>query len=453
MTADSPANAQADSELLSEILHTLKGGEDNERRRAIESDVPRLSDRKTARDELIRLLKFGRGKGAAEEPADPWERYHNAQVRSWAAGALARLCGSGDKKARDAVGDSLEKETEQIPRRWMLSYLHEMGTREDIEAAVRGEADAYRKKNRDSATHRSGLLALVILACWNDREAAQELEALLTGPGDDEDRWEVCKCAKLVGNCRHILEPLESVAQDKTKWDGIRLQAIEAIGRIESPAALRALGRVLQEENGPMLKEAAVEGLQSLSRSRRLWTVTDQLEKSGGTPYSVSDALLRALLDDNAQIRYRAAGALPAAMIDLGAYAEGDQQDYQQAQKQARIAAAEKVVGELVRDTVDPENDVPLLVDALRLIDPPEGEAAASVLRQFLFSEDVSEKQRAEQALKLVGGEKALQTLMNQRSEVLRTYSDLLAKADEPIQQLFEETMHQAQSSFRISQW
>jgi len=51
-----------------------------------------------------------------------------------------------------------------------------------------------------------------------------------------------------------------------------------------------------------------------------------------------------------------------------------------------------------------------------------------------------------------VGGEKAVQTLMGQKSEVLRAYNELLSKTDEPIQDLFKETMRQAKFSFTVSQ-
>jgi hypothetical protein len=140
-------------------------------------------------------------------------------------------------------------------------------------------------------------------------------------------------------------------------------------------------------------------------------------------------------------------------MVDLKAYEDGDQEAYYKALAQARVLATEKVVSEIVCETVDLEKGVPLLVDALRVIDPSEGEVAATVLNKYLSNEDVSVKQRAEHALTRVGGEKAVQTLMGQKSEVLRVYNELLAKADEPIQDLFKETMRQAQRSFRISQW
>jgi len=180
----------------------------------------------------------------------------------------------------------------------------------------------------------------------------------------------------------------------------------------------------------------------------------DQMKKPGEASNSVADALTIALIDENAQIRHRAAEALPKSMIDLKAFKKIGDESYQKALVQARKPAIEKVVSKIVCEQVDVVKDLPLLVDALRVIEPPDAQTAAEVLNNpdYFYSEDISVRQRAKQALQLLGGAKALQTLMGQKSEVLNAYTELLSKADEPIQDLFKETMLQAQRSFSISQ-
>jgi len=446
---------QVDREMLYEILNILKKGSDDERIKVIKDKVPKLNNKQVARDEFILLLDYTRRED--EQDWVDWE-VSSEVVRSWAATALAGLFGTKDKPARTAIKHRLEKEEESLPRFWMLNALYRMGDRKEIESVVRGIAREYTEKpdnNQDpfanglEKNHRAGPLALAILASWEDREAAEELERKLKSP-DFELMWSVCRALAMV-SCRQMLAPLQSLAEDQKTWPDIRNKSVKAIGLIESPAAARVLGQLLTGSRDPILKESVIEGLEHLGQSRLVRELLKQLEEPGETSYSVADSLMVALMDDNAQIRRRAAEALHKVMINLKEVAEGGEEAYNKALDQARIPATEKVVDELVRERIDLKEGIPLLVEALRAIDP-DGEAAATVLTGYLNSDDLSVKQRAEHALKLVGGEKAVQTLMGQKSEVLQAYNDLLAKADEPIQELFKETMRQAQHSFSTSQ-
>jgi HEAT repeat protein len=429
-----PANSiteQSDRELLLGILDTMKEGDDNERHKAIEDQLPKVHDKEVARDNLILLLNDS-----------------EAEVRGWTATALAKLCGQEDEKARTAISQHLEKEVESLPHFWMLLALSRMGDKKEIESVVRSVAGDNRKEF-DYTNERSGPLALALLASWKDRDAIMRLETMLRSQVFDQ-MWLACRALQTV-SCREMLEPLRHVAKDLGTWPDIRNKCVKALSKIESPAAIQALGQVLTGERDAIIKESAIEGLERLGQSS---LVRDMLYRLNQSPDCMADSLMLALMDKNAQIRHRAAEALPIVMINPKDYGDGSEEAKERALAQARIRAAKKVVGELVRERVDLNSGVPLLVDALRVIDPPEAEAAATVLTnsKYLYSDDVSVKQRVELALKLVGGEKAVQTLMGQKSEVLRTYNDLLTKADEPIQELFKETMRQAQQSFTISQ-
>jgi HEAT repeat protein len=447
---------QVDRELLYEILNTLKYGTDGERQKVVLETVPKLHNKQSARDEFILLLNY-----TTKEDAQGWDSWENpgSEVRGWAATALVLLCGTTDEIARTAVRHRLEKEEDPLPRYWMLDALYRMSDRKEIESVVRGIAEDYSKKTDQdqddpfedtwSQNHRAGPLALAILAVWGDREAIENLEGKLKSQ-NFELMWAVCRALAMV-SCREMLSPLQYVAEDQRTWPDIRNKSVKAISLIESPAATQVLGRLLANSRDPILKESIIEGLEHLGQSRLVRDMMKQLGETNKDSYSVADSLMVALMDNNAQIRRRAAEALHKVMVDLKDVEEGLEESYKKALNQARIPAAEKVVGELVRERTDLKEGIPLLVDALRAIDP-DGEAAATVLTRYLNSDDLSVKQRAEHALKLVGGEKAVQTLMGQKSEVLKAYNDLLAKADEPIQELFKETMRQAQRSFSTSQ-
>jgi HEAT repeat protein len=458
---------QTEQELLYEIMHVLKAGDMDECQKMVEEKLPKLQDKKAACNEIIGLMdsKTEEG-GTAREDLEP-------ESRGWIATALSR-CGTPDKVARTAIINWLKAEEEAIVRYWMLLALYRIGGRGNIESTVREIANQYiaqvkagmyqreyelEDESKDEPqdglekldNYRAGPLALAILASWKDRAAAGRLEEMLKSRKFDS-MWSVCRALEVV-SCREMLEPLQHVAEDLGTWPDIRNKSVKSLGLIESPAAARALGQVLNGSRDAIIKETAIEGLEHLGQSRLVREMLEDLEKAGEAPYSVSDSLMIALLDGNAQIRRRAAEALPKVLIDTKAYDEVNSDAYKKALAQARTPATQKVVKELVRESVDLEKSIPLLVDALRVIDPPEAEIAATALTTYLSSEDVSVKQRAAHALKILGGEKAVQTLMAQKSEVLRAYNDLLAKADEPIQELFKETMLQAQRSFSISQW
>ena len=456
-----PVTDQADSELLYEILYTLKEGNDDQRAEAIKNQVPKLRDKQAARERLIELLAYG-----AEEDKSAWAVQRYSEIRGWAATALEKLRSEDDRMVRGAIIKHLQTEKDAVARYWMVLALYRMGSPKDkdVVSVVTGIADGFEKYINSfgpidnpevegpmpGPDHRAGPLTLAILASWRNQGAAKTLEKMLRS-AHFEWMWSACRALEVV-SCREMLEPLRHVVEDPRTWPDVRNKAVIAIGLIESPAAARVLGQVLTGARDVIIKESAIEGLEQLGQSRLVRGMLDQLHRTGEAQYSVADSLMVALMDSNAQIRRRAAEALPKVMIDPQAYTDDDDEAYDKALAQARIPATGKAVSEIIRETVDVKTGIPLLVDALRVIDPPEAEAAATVLSKYLFSEDVSVKQRAEHALRLVGGEKAVQTLMGQKSEVLRTYNDLLARADEPIQALFRETMRQAQRSFNISQ-
>jgi HEAT repeat protein len=457
----------AERELLSEILFTIKNGDDEARRVAIYEKMSLLNNKKAARNELIKLLSHGvpteapaaKKKPAAAEESELEEKH--SEIRSWATTALAELVGKTDKTARQEVIKTLQREKEPTSRYWMLLATYLMGSQAEIKPVVDSIAQKYRvgilEKNfelayesPDEENDRAATLAIAIQANWGDEAAADCLDVLLQSSTFGL-MWSTCRALEVV-SVRELLGTLSAVATDRRTWPDIRNRCIGAIGNIESPAAARALSEILANERDPILRESVIQALVNLGTSKNVRTLLEKsLKKEKEKPFSISNSLLPALLDENAQIRHRAAEALIGIASDL----DRDQKDEdarKKADNQTRIEVSEKIVAELLNEKVDFANGVPKLVDALRIVDPPEAELASTVLTRYIYSDDVSVKNRAEHALKLLGGEKAVQTLIGQRSEVLRSYNELLSKADEPIQELFKETMRQARASFMISQ-
>lgn len=457
----------AERELLSEIVHTVKNGDDQLRDKVICEKIPQLKNKHAARDELIKLLGYGlvlkppHGKGGQPKyiESDPYS--NNFEARSWATTALAVLLGKHDKLARQQVIKSLEREPNPIGRYHMLIAAHKMGNRADIRGVVDNIAQDYRQKIQngkleeleefeDQPNERAAPLAIAIQATWGDAFAVDCLEALLKS-GTFGLMWSTCRALEMI-SVREMLGILSEVAADRRTWPDIRNRCILAIGKIESPSSAHALSNILATERDPILRETVIRGLVQLGTSKNIRGLLDKSpKKDGESPFSIADSLMPALFDENAQIRHRAAEAL-SKIINESDDNEQDEEKKKKAETKTRIDVSEKIVGELIKERVDFTTGVPKLVDALRVADPPEAESASMVLSRFLFDDDISVRRRAEHALKLLGGEKAVQTLIGQRSEVLRAYNDLLSKADEPIQELFKETMHQARQSFWISQ-
>jgi HEAT repeat protein len=419
---------------------------------------------------LIKVLNFGwaveeekphkKKEEELSEDGDPLQ----SEVRSWGTTALSelsKLTKTSDKIVRQAVIKCLMRETGPTSRYWMLLAAYEMSTPQgELKPVVEAIARKYRQgvaskkfeetfDSLDELNERAAPLAIAIQANWGDAGAVDCLEILLKS-AQFGLMWSACRALEVVG-VRELLNILTEVASDRRTWPDIRNRCIAAIGAIESPAAAHALSGLLATERDPILRESVIQGLVNLGTNKSVRALIEKSSKKEKSSYSIADSLVPALLDENAQIRHRTAQALLKVIGDL----IDDEQDDEKkkiADENARKGASERIVAELIREKVDVKDGVPKLVDALRAVDPPEANIASTVLNRYLFDEDLSIKQRAQNALRLLGGERAVQTLASQRSEVLAAYNNLLTKADEPIQKLFEDTMAQARQSFLISQ-
>ncbi len=461
----------AERELISDIVLAIKNGDDDARRAVIYERMKLVENQKVLRDELIKLLNYGwaqeegKSRKKKDDETDDELAAHQSEVRSWGTTALShlsKLAEASDKPTRQATLKCLAREMEPTSRYWMLLAAYEMDTpRAELQPLVNEIAQKYREAivskkfdamvydSPDELNDRAAPLAIAIQANWGDVGAVECLEAFLKS-AQFGLMWSACRALEVIG-VRDLLNILTEVATDRRTWPDIRNRCIVAIGAIESPAAAHALSGLLATERDPILRESVIQGLINLGTNKRVRELIEKSSKKEKTSYSIADSLIPALLDENAQIRHRAAVALLMVVGDI-VDEKQDEEKKKESDTKARNDASEKIVAELIREKVDVKDGVPKLVDALRAVDPPEANIASGVLTRYLTDEDLSVKQRSQQALRLLGGEKAFQTLASQRSDVLEAYNKLLTKADEPIQRLFEETMHQARQSFLISQ-
>lgn len=140
-------------------------------------------------------------------------------------------------------------------------------------------------------------------------------------------------------------------------------------------------------------------------------------------PAEIKEALLKAVEDQDAQIRLDAAATLKT--IDA-------------------VASTAR----LVELALKRENDTEQLVEALRHIDR---ELAAKELREALGSSDTQVSRRANQLLTDLGGQTAAQILLTERSKAVDRYTRILTGADYEVRQHFNQLMAQARSAFWIS--
>ena len=133
---------------------------------------------------------------------------------------------------------------------------------------------------------------------------------------------------------------------------------------------------------------------------------------------------MRALIDENAEIRVQATYALGLLMN--------------------QTEAIKQVVQEALKEGKD-ENQFCYLINAIRIIDPSR-QLSGEIITKELDSEDQGRRALAEKMLAELGGWIALQRL-NRRESLKQSYL-LLEKSEEGVQTAFQNTTRQATRNF-----
>lgn len=195
---------------------------------------------------------------------------------------------------------------------------------------------------------------------------------------------------------------------DPGEWRDVRMQAALALGDVHShwSEAIHALRSALEHDLPDLLRRGCLAALASIRRPE------------------IKDAVLDALADKNSEIRLQATNTLE------------------------QVLKPKKAVEFVTDALLHMEEPPPGYIDALRHIGP---KAAAEALSANMLHPDPDVARRASDALAQLGGEEAFRTLLAQRQQVLKTYTDLLNDADEKIMGQFESLMQQARAAFWVS--
>lgn len=135
------------------------------------------------------------------------------------------------------------------------------------------------------------------------------------------------------------------------------------------------------------------------------------------------DALVRALVDSDAEVRVQATAALQALLAK---------------EEAVSIVVQRALADDTPRETLD------YLLDALRRID---GALSAEVLNRELGSQDRRRAQAAEEILVNLGGWAAVQRL-SQRRSTLDSLDEILKESEDVVRTTFADTIRQARLNF-----
>jgi HEAT repeat protein len=374
-----------------DVIRHLLEGTSRERLRAVD-EVATLENR-----DAVAAYLAGRFPG--EE--DPWKR-------TWSISALAAI---GRDEDVALIGECLaDAAQESWTRYWAAHGLARMNV-PDLKERLEAVAE-----DNDPLIKGKALRLLVEQGANGD--ARTRLHALLESKGW-WSRWCGCKVlrrdagyADLPDEVQEEAFPtLAAILSSRQEAGDVSMQAAWALGAMRSRPveAVRALESALRSDLGDWIRRACIEALVELGRAEG------------------KEALLAALDEDDAEIRFRAANGLREVL--------------------GESKAADEVVERLLRFEARVDRDSRYL-EALRLISADE--AAANLTRQ-LQNPDQAVANRAATALANLGGEAALRTLQNQRKEVLDTYSGLLSEADNLAMARFDRLMGSAQRAFSVS--
>lgn len=387
------------SESSQKVIDKLLDGHHEEREDAL-AILPTLPDKKSVANSLVERLS----------------REQDGGTRSWIVSGLAAI---NEPHTVDTVAARLDpdKEFSESVRYWAAIGLAKMKPPDDLR-------DHLVKATEDiDPLVRAVALRLLI---ENGFEGVEQLLEMMEDYRNWGNQWAACKVLRREAGHQPLSVEIENKVFPILEWHlndihgamDTQFQAALALGDMTHKwqDAIKTLGQALKREPS------------SSWTSRYDWarrSCVDALAEIGRP--ETKEVLLFALQDSDAEIRVRAAGALKDT---FGA-----------------SEAVDFIVEELLRQEEPPSEHY---FDALRQIDSKE---AAEVLTDYSRHLDSKIAERASRALIRLGGEEAVRTLQEQRTQVLDTYTNLLSSADERIMEQFNHLMGRAQQGFLMSLW
>lgn len=373
-------------------INILLNGSENARYKIINAfkDLP---DKKDVSDNLIEYLKDEQ----------------DGNTRSWIMSALAEI---NDPDAVKVVADHIDpqKEDYQWTRFFALQGINLMQPKDlklYLEKAQNDPSDNVR-----AASYR------LLIENGFENGYLEKLIKMLKNEKDWFARYSACKALR--GDVgirpldprieRRIISELVRLLQDEKEFSDIRYQAASALGDIknETDQAINALEETLKQPIGDLLRRACVDALIRTKKPKIKWV------------------LLKSLIDEDAEIRVRAARGLSSTL------------------------GSSEAVSFLIEEILQEETPDVYYFDALRIIDDKE---AAKMFIENLLHPDPTISNRSSKALTILGGEDAVRTLQTQRTRTMETYSILLKEADAKIMEQFTNLMGRAHKAFSLSMW
>ena len=373
-------------------INILLNGSENARHK-IKDSFKDLPDKKDVSDNLIEYLKDEQ----------------DGNTRSWIMTALANI---NDPDAVQVVADHIdpEKEDYQWTRFFALQGINMMQPK-DLKVYLE------KAQNDPSDNVRAASYRLLIENGFEDGYL-EKLIKMLKNQKEWFERYSACKALRGDSGIRPlgprverlIISELVGLLQNEDEFSDIRYQAASALGDIkyETDQAINALEETLKQPIGDLLRRACVDTLIRTEKPKVKWI------------------LLKSLIDEDAEIRVRAARGLKF------------------------ILGSSEAVSFLVEEILQEEASDAYFFDALRVID---GKEAAKLFIENLLHPDPKISDRSSKALTILGGEDAVRTLQTQRSRTMETYSQLLKEADEKIMEQFTNLMGRAHKAFSLSMW
>ena len=348
----------------------------------------------------------------AEERDDP--------KRAWATSVLGEV---GGARAFDTLTTLLETDQDPTQRRRfrytrlfaLRAIQHSAATpaqRERVEKLVAALwVPNWRDAVEDFLLHAE---ATVLLALSGSEEAHVQLEEMLDAAGgtsrqDFFGAWATLRALREF-SVPDVTPQVVALAR-KTRHLDHQWYAVRALGSFRNdPNVVQELATISRSSNDSYIRLAAVMALTELNRP------------------DAAAALIDALADDNAEVRYQAADGVRRVM---------------KVEDAVRAIVPRALVAEL------PHESLGHLTDALRMIEP-ERTLCSELLNRELSNEDRDRAELAERILLELGGWAALHRL-SQRRSTLESLDKIVRESEKIVNRTFDDMIGHARINFRFA--
>ncbi len=404
------------------IVEALKSGQMAERLEAQRLLDERRGDidREKVRRELVEALKGAFAPNLGDAEHDP------AGARCWLLSSLGRV--DGDDDTRELLQRHARRSSEPNPwaRYWALEALLRRAKAQSANGGPwpKWLLETCKQVKVDDAEDRlPKTLATAILAREGGTADREELKLLITPPNDAEQReariWSALRALRLV-YLPFAVEPMRALLERRDKrnrllYDDLTYDAIVSLGNVargtsESIAAALALQQLIERQRDYQFWEVfRIRAIESLGR----------LGQKSAVPLLVEE-----LADYNPAVAREAALALEAIV--------------------GPRTAAQRVLESLAERG---DRYRPRLARGLR--EMRDGESVVAELESLMLTSDTLNQQRAQLLLSEMGGMAAFEKLRN-RAKSTEHHLALLERADQRLQERFDETIRDARRGFHI---